>query len=291
MPPPGLVPLVSLRGLDFATFFAPDEGQEERAGKLLFALLQQFVTVGLDGLVLDAHQYLARLDRPTRQLVAPKLHIFVQLLASQLSQQDRAVDGSGGAGPDSPDGPGGILLLIVPPHPELFSPRQFEQLAEPLGGFVLSTANFSHIRGQPGPRARSHGCATPPPSLPKIPTATSCSPRSRCSAGTLRCRRPEREHRRRAVPGAAPEAPAASARLAREAAEHVFTYLDEGSGRHSLTIHVRRPFRAAGRCVGLASAWRCTSWARGSISFRTCCDVYGIIKRTRTPRCTRYRYR
>ena len=139
-----------------------------------------------------------------------------RLLASQLSQQDRGADG---------------LLLLVPPHPELFSPTQFQQLAEPvrndpppashaavelasrliavcnslpfapycgrtllgsdspcatsasslvslaalslaacisprasllslsrrvhrqLGGFVLSTTNFSAVRGQPGPTA------------------------------------------------------------------------------------------------------------------------------------------
>ena len=137
-PPARLVPLVSLEGLDFATFFAADEGQEERAGKLLFALLQQHVTLELDGLVLDAHQYLARLDRATRLAVAPKLHIFVQLLASQLSHQERGSDG---------------LVLMVPPHPELFSPQQFAQLADPLGGFVLTTANFSAVRGQPGPNA------------------------------------------------------------------------------------------------------------------------------------------
>ena len=140
-PPAKMVPLVSLRGLDIATFFAADEGQEERAGKLLFALLQQYVTLGFDGLLLDAHQHLARLDRATRVAVAPKLHIFVQLLASQLSQQENR------------NGVPGALLLLVPPHPELFSPTQFSQLAEPLGGFVLSTANFSAVRGQPGPNA------------------------------------------------------------------------------------------------------------------------------------------
>lgn len=139
-PPAKLVPLVSLRGLDMATFFAPDEGQEERAGKLLIALLQQHVTLGFDGLLLDAHQHLARLDRATRAAVAPKLHIFVQLLASQLSQQETS-------------GAPGTLLLLVPPHPELFSPTQFSQLAEPLGGFVLSTANFSTVQGRPGPNA------------------------------------------------------------------------------------------------------------------------------------------
>ena len=45
------------------------------------------------------------------------------------------------------------LLLLVPPHPELFSPTQFAQLAKPLGGFILATANFSAIRGEPGPTA------------------------------------------------------------------------------------------------------------------------------------------
>ena len=39
----------------------------------------------------------------------------------------------------------------MPPHPELFSATQFEQLAGPLGGVVMMTTNFSAIRGQPGP--------------------------------------------------------------------------------------------------------------------------------------------
>lgn len=84
-PPAKLVPLVSLRGLDFATFFAADDTQEERAGRLLFALLQQHVTLELDGLVIDAHQHLARLDRATRLAVAPKLHIFIQCAAAAKS--------------------------------------------------------------------------------------------------------------------------------------------------------------------------------------------------------------
>lgn len=138
-PPARLVPLVSFEGLDFGWFFGGEDGyQEERAGRLLVALLQQHITEGLDGLVLDAHQYLARLDRQTRADVAPRLHIFVQLLASQLSQQERGADG---------------LLLLVPPHPELFSPTQLAQLAAPLGGFIVSTLNFSAVRGHAGPTA------------------------------------------------------------------------------------------------------------------------------------------
>lgn len=141
-PPARLVPHVSLEGLDFATFFAADAEQEERAGRLLVALLQQLVTLNLDGFVLDAHEHLARLPRAQRKDVAPRLHIFVQLLAQQLAHQER--DGAHG---------GGELLLLVPPHPELFSPVQFAQLAPALSGVVLSTANFSAVRGQPGPSA------------------------------------------------------------------------------------------------------------------------------------------
>jgi hypothetical protein len=134
-----LVPLVSFERLDFGWFFGKDDGfNEERAGRLLVALLQQHITLGLDGLVLDAHQYLARLDRQTRADVAPQLHIFVQLLAQQLSQQERGQE---------------ALYLLVPPHPELFSPEQLKQLAEPLGGFIVSTLNYSAVRGHAGPTA------------------------------------------------------------------------------------------------------------------------------------------
>ena len=183
-PPAKLVPHVSLDGLDFATFFGDDEegeggkdgeggkggeggegggegggsAREERAGKLLFTLLQQAVTLGLDGFVLDAHASLARYDRPTRLIIAPRLHIFVQLLAHQLSLQaaeshsekPSATEG-GGSGGRVCCGEG--LHLVVPPHPELFSPSQFAQLAKPLGGFVLSTANYSAVKGEPGPSA------------------------------------------------------------------------------------------------------------------------------------------
>jgi hypothetical protein len=46
-PPAKLVPHVSLSGLDFGTFFGGDDNdaREERAGRLLFALLQQAVTL------------------------------------------------------------------------------------------------------------------------------------------------------------------------------------------------------------------------------------------------------
>lgn len=59
----------------------------------------------------------------------------MQLLAAKLSELS----------------PRAELLLLVPPHPALFSPEQFAQLAEPLGGIVLSTANYSAIKGEPGP--------------------------------------------------------------------------------------------------------------------------------------------
>ena len=99
-----LVPQVSLQGLDFASFFTDKEGdadgaREERSGRLLFALLQQAVTLNLDGLILDAHTYLARLDQSTRQIVAPRVHIFVQLLAQQLSvQAQESLDSAGVTG-------------------------------------------------------------------------------------------------------------------------------------------------------------------------------------------------
>ena len=210
-PPARIVPHVSLAGLDFATFFADDAEHEERAGRLLLALLQQYVTLKLDGLVLDAHQHLARLSRDERRIVAPRLHIFVQLLAQQLSMQERehsdsaakratksgsdaksaksgsdATSTSGStSGSDASDAKsasvaegasdatsasdaesskdadgtadadvdGGELLLLVPPHPELFSPTQYAQLAAALSGVVVSTANFSSVRGTPGPSA------------------------------------------------------------------------------------------------------------------------------------------
>ena len=159
-PPARLVPQVSLQGLDFASFFTDKEGdadgaREERSGRLLFALLQQAVTLNLDGLILDAHTYLARLDQSTRQTVAPRVHIFVQLLAQQLSVQAQESLDSAGASASAPgkscctEG----LFLEVPPHPQLFSPAQFKQLSSSLGGVILQTTNYSAVRGQAGPTA------------------------------------------------------------------------------------------------------------------------------------------
>jgi hypothetical protein len=117
-PPARLVPLVSLEGLDMAAFFGAEDS-EEQAGRLLVSLLAKVAEHQLDGYVLDAHSHLAPLPREVRNKCAAALHVFVQLLAHQLSQQ------------------GAELVLLVPPHPELFGPTQFEQLAEPLGGIVL----------------------------------------------------------------------------------------------------------------------------------------------------------
>ncbi len=154
-PPARLVPHVSLRELNFSAFFNEEDG-EERAGRLLFALLQQAVTRDLDGFVLDAHAHLALLPPAERRRVAPRLHVFVQLLAQQLSQQAELRDaeaakagGKEGAGPME-------LYLLVPPHVELFSPTQLAQLIGPLGGIIVSTANYSSIRGAAGPTAPLH---------------------------------------------------------------------------------------------------------------------------------------
>lgn len=118
-PPARLVPLVSLEGLNMAAFFGADDS-EEQAGRLLVSLLAKVADRQLDGYVLDAHAHLATLPREVRRKCAAALHVFVQLLAQQLSQQ------------------GAELVLLVPPHPDLFGPTQFEQLAEPLGGIVVA---------------------------------------------------------------------------------------------------------------------------------------------------------
>ena len=132
--PPRLVPLVSFEQLDLLDFFT-GEGQEARAGTLLVSLQETLLKHRLHGFVLDAHQYLARLASQERRLVQPAMHVFVQLLAAQLSEE------------------GGELLLYVPPHPGLFSPTEFSQLYPALGGVILQTANYSAIKGEPGPMA------------------------------------------------------------------------------------------------------------------------------------------
>ena len=147
---PRLVPVVSLAGLDYARFFAGDEDSEagEARGELLVALAREVRRRKLDGLVLDAHVYAAPLERTTLRAVLPQLHIFVQLLAHQLSQLD----------------PPAELLLAVPPEhwaPRgstkqfrgLFSKSQFDQLHWILGGFALATQNFSANLRVPGPSA------------------------------------------------------------------------------------------------------------------------------------------
>lgn len=83
-PPARLVPLVSLAGLDFGALFGADDA-EEQAGRLIVALTQAATTRALDGFVLDAHAHLAPLPRELRQRCASGLHLFVQLLAHQVS--------------------------------------------------------------------------------------------------------------------------------------------------------------------------------------------------------------
>ncbi|KAL1523388.1 hypothetical protein AB1Y20_018331 [Prymnesium parvum] len=131
---PRLTPLVSLERLDLLHYFT-GEGAEARAGELLLSLQTALLTMKLDGFVLHAHAHLAWLTLEDRRLVQPKLHVFVQLLAAQLSGEDAE------------------LLLLVPPHPGLFSATEFNQLHEALGGVILATANFSAVKATPGPSA------------------------------------------------------------------------------------------------------------------------------------------
>jgi len=42
-------------------------------------------------------------------------------------------------------------MLVAPPHPSLFPAEAYAQLAPALGGVVLSTANYSSVRGSAGP--------------------------------------------------------------------------------------------------------------------------------------------
>jgi hypothetical protein len=140
-PPARLVPVVSMRDLlinNATSFFLADDAEQQQ-GKLLLALLQAALTKNLDGFVLDAHSHLEGLPRDTQLAVRPKLHVFVQLLASQLSLQGEAA--------------GLELLLLVPPNPALFSPAELAQLAQPLGGVIVATSNYSSDRGRAGPTA------------------------------------------------------------------------------------------------------------------------------------------
>lgn len=139
-PPARLVPLITLAGADLSRLFGADEAEEhagaEHAGRLLVALLHAAATHSLDGYVLDAHTHLASVQSAqVRARCARALHLFVQLLAAKLSELENAAE----------------LLLLVPPHPALFSPEQFAQLAVPLGGIIVSTTNYSAIKGDPGP--------------------------------------------------------------------------------------------------------------------------------------------
>lgn len=132
--PPARVPLVSLEALDLLAFFTGD-GAEARSGRLLLALQERAIAWRLDGYVLHAHAHLASLPAEARRAVQPALHVFVQLLAAQLSQE------------------GLQLLLLVPPHKALFSPTELAQLHEALAGVVVAAANYSAVRREPGPSA------------------------------------------------------------------------------------------------------------------------------------------
>ena len=112
-----------LAGLDYARFFAGDEDSEAGEARGERSSHSRGGRRKLDGLVLDAHVHAAPLGRTTLRAVLPQLHIFVQLLAHQLSQLD----------------PPAELLLAVPPEhwaPRgstkqfrgLFSKSQFDQL-------------------------------------------------------------------------------------------------------------------------------------------------------------------
>ena len=45
------------------------------------------------------------------------------------------------------------MLLLVPPHPGLFSPTEFGQLYPALRGVIIATANYSAVKGEAGPMA------------------------------------------------------------------------------------------------------------------------------------------
>ena len=61
--------------------------QESRAGTLLGSLQEALIKHKLGGFVLHAHSHLATLSPAERRQVQPALHVFVQLLAAQLSEE------------------------------------------------------------------------------------------------------------------------------------------------------------------------------------------------------------